>query len=76
MAGEALGRPVAARELDFEGWAERTRPPYDARQLQLLSKVHAHYAAHGLGGNALTLEAILGRAPRTLAQYIRELAAA
>lgn len=75
MAGEALGRPVAAREIDFDEWAELTRPPYDARQLQLLSKVHAHYATHGLGGNALVLEAILGRPPRTLAQYIGELAA-
>lgn len=75
MAGEALGRPVAAREIDFDDWVELTRPPYDARQLQLLSKVHAHYATHGLGGNALVLEAILGRPPRTLAQYIGELAA-
>ncbi|SEF21030.1 NmrA/HSCARG family protein [Variovorax sp. NFACC27] len=75
MAGEVLGRPVAAREIDFDDWVELTRPPYDARQLQLLSKVHAHYATHGLGGNALVLEAILGRTPRTLAQYIGELAA-
>lgn len=74
MASEALGRPVLAKELDFDAWAALTRPPYDARQLHLLSKVHAHYAAHGLGGNALTLEAILGRAPRTLPQYIQELA--
>ena len=75
MAGEVLGRPVAAREIDFDDWVELTRPPYDARQLLLLSKVHAHYATHGLGGNALVLEAILGRPPRTLAQYIGELAA-
>lgn len=75
MAGEVLGRPVAAREIDFDDWVELTRPPYDARQLQLLSKVHAHYATHGLGGNAFVLEAILGRPPRTLAQYISELAA-
>jgi len=74
MAGEALGRPVVAKTLDFDDWVALAKPPYDARQLRLLSKVHAHYAAHGLGGNALTLEAILGRTPRTLPQYIEELA--
>lgn len=74
MASEALGRPVLAKELDFDDWAALTKPPYNARQLHLLSKVHAHYAAHGLGGNALTLEAILGRTPRTLNNYIQELA--
>jgi len=74
MAGDALGRPVSAAELSFEDWVARARPPYDDEQLRLLSKVHAHYAAHGLGGNALTLTAILGRTPRTLPQYIRALA--
>ena len=75
MASEALGKPVRAAELPFDDWVTVARPPYDARQLGLLAKVHAHYAAHGLGGNALTLEAILGRPPRMLGDYLRELAA-
>ncbi|MDR6424247.1 uncharacterized protein YbjT (DUF2867 family) [Variovorax paradoxus] len=74
MASEALGRPVSAEEWSFGDWVARANPPYDERQRQLLSRVHAHYAAHGLGGNPLTLRAILGREPRTLNQYIQELA--
>lgn len=35
----------------------------------------AHYDEHGFpGGNALVLRAILGREPRTLEQYFRDLA--
>jgi len=34
----------------------------------------AHYDRHGLLGSALTLRAILGRAPRTLRAYFEELA--
>lgn len=74
MASEALGRPVSAEQWSFDDWVARSNPPYDKRQRLLLSKVHAHYAAHGLGGNPLTLQAILGREPRTLNQYIQELA--
>ena len=74
MASNALGRPIQAREVAFADWVALVNPPYDESQLQLLSKVHAHYAAHGLGGNALTLRAILGREPRSLPDYIAELA--
>jgi hypothetical protein len=36
----------------------------------------AHYDQHGFaGGNGLVLQAILGREPRSLLDYFRELAA-
>ncbi|RWF55468.1 MAG: NmrA/HSCARG family protein [Mesorhizobium sp.] len=67
-------RPLSAGEPTFGEWAENARLPYDDRQLQLLAKVHDHYAKYGLGGNSLTLRAALGREPRSLRSFIRELA--
>lgn len=74
MMSEELGRPLSAGEPTFGEWAENARLPYDDRQLQLLAKVHDHYAKYGLGGNSLTLRAALGREPRSLRSFIRELA--
>lgn len=76
IASVALGRLIEARQMGFDEWAAAARLPLDAYQLRLLAKVHEHYAAHGLAGNALTLRAILGREPRSMRQYIGELAAA
>lgn len=76
LMGAALGRPIAARQLDFADWVTLAKPPLDARQLALLQRVFAHYAAHGQPGNGLVLRAILGREPRSLATYVQELAAA
>jgi hypothetical protein len=40
-----------------------------------LTRMMEHYDEHGFpGGNALVLRAILGREPRSLAQYFHELA--
>ncbi len=72
---EELGHPVAASQPDFSAWAENARLPYDDRQLRLLSEVHAHYRAYGLGGNSLALQAALGREPRSLRAYIQDLVA-
>jgi uncharacterized protein YbjT (DUF2867 family) len=74
MMGEELGRPISAGEQTFGEWAANARLPYDDRQLQLLAKVHDHYANYGLGGNSLTLRCALGREPRSLRSFIRELA--
>lgn len=74
LAAQALGRPVRAEEIGFDAWAARIGLPDGAALRPLLARVHAHYAAHGLGGNDLSLHAVLGRTPRTLSQYIEELA--
>lgn len=71
---EELSRPISAEESRFSEWVAASKLPYDDSQLQLLSKVHEHYAKYGLGGNCLTLRAALGREPRSLRQYIRQLA--
>ncbi|OCP04240.1 MULTISPECIES: NmrA/HSCARG family protein [unclassified Ensifer] len=74
MMSEALSRPIAAGTIDFHEWAKPIRAKYTDHQLELLAKVHAHYADVGLGGNSLTLRAALQREPRSLLSFIRELA--
>ncbi|MDX8512928.1 NmrA/HSCARG family protein [Mesorhizobium captivum] len=74
MMSEELGRPVQAGEPTFGEWAANVRLPYSDHQMQLLAKVHDHYAKYGLGGNSLTLRAALSHEPRSLRSFIRELA--
>jgi uncharacterized protein YbjT (DUF2867 family) len=76
LIGRALGRAIEAAEISFEAWSVRAAQTLNARQLAMLGNIQKHYARYGLRGNSLTLRAILGRPPRTFAQYIEELAAA
>lgn len=65
LVGEVLGRPITAQKVDpasLPAAAQAMRPMFE------------HYDRIGLRGNALTLAAILGRAPRTLRAYFEELA--
>lgn len=72
IMSDALGRAIQAAEPTFEEWAAKARPPHD--QMQPLKKMYEFYGAQGAPGNSLTLRAILGRGPRTLRDYIAELA--
>jgi len=63
---ELLGRPIRA---------ERSDPAQAAPSGAPIGAMFKHYDRVGLVGNALTLSAILGRAPRTLQQFFRELSA-
>lgn len=74
MMSEALGRTIAAAEVDFDRWAARLPLDYSAAQWDLLRKIHEHYAAHGLRANTLVLQAILDRPPRSMQAFLRELA--
>ncbi len=71
---EALGREIQAAESPFADWAAKASLPYDEQQKKLLKKLYDFYGAHGAAGNSLTLRAILGREPRTLRQFVEELA--
>ncbi len=74
MMSEALGRTVVAEEISVEDWAQRAGMP-DGPMKDGLMKMFRHYNDYGFhGGNSLVLKAILGREPRTLRQYIDELA--
>lgn len=74
IMSEALGRTIEAGELPFEEWAKMAHIP-DGPVREGLKAMYADYNEHGFpGGNAIVLKAILDREPRTLTQYIQELA--
>jgi uncharacterized protein YbjT (DUF2867 family) len=73
---EALGSPIKAVELPFEDWADAIGLQHGPRR-NGLKQMYEGFDCHGLpGGNSLVLRAILEREPRTLADYLRERAAA
>jgi len=75
MMSEALGFPVRAAQIPFEEWADSVGLPPGPRR-EGMSRLYEHYDRHGFpGGNALVLTDILNREPRSLQQYIREMAA-
>ena len=74
IMSEALGRRITAAEPSFEEWARLAGIP-DGPTRDGLERMFAKYDADGFpGGNALVLRAILGREPRSLRQYVAELA--
>lgn len=71
---EVLGRPIEAGEPPFEDWADQAQIPAGAVR-DGLERMYADYDLYGFpGGNALVLQAILGREPRTLREYLQDLA--
>ena len=73
MMSEALERTIEADESPFGEWAQAAHVPDGLREN--LRVMYEDYDQYGFpGGNALVLRAILGREPRSLQQYIQELA--
>ena len=74
LMSEAAGRTIEVGEISAEEWARTADiPPGPFREG--LARMNAHYDKHGFpGGNALVLRTVLGREPRTLRQFIYELA--
>lgn len=71
LMSHALGRTIEATETSFADAPMPAGPTRDS-----MARMMTSYDAHGFaGGNALVLRAILGREPRTLVQYVHELAA-
>ena len=76
LISEALGRKIEAIEMPFEKWVQAAQIP-DGPMREGIKAMFEHYDRIGLaGGNDLVLRSILGREPRTLRQYIQELATA
>ena len=69
---EVLGKPITAVQIPVEQFASQLlEGPFRDGMTRMMT----HYDEHGLpGGNALVLRSILGREPRTLEDYFRELA--
>jgi uncharacterized protein YbjT (DUF2867 family) len=70
---KALGRSIEAGDLPFEEWADKARIPAGPLR-DGLARMYIDLDQGGLpGGNALVLQAILGREPRGIAEYVAEL---
>jgi NAD(P)H dehydrogenase (quinone) len=74
--GAVLRRDVHAQAQSIEAWDAHARSAGvgDAERSALIA-MFRYYAAHGLIGNANTLRWLLGRAPTSLADFIRRFAA-
>ena len=70
IISEVLGHEVKAEVLEPKPSSGGAPDPQQAGMKAMME----WYDKHGLMGNALTLEAILGRPPRTMKQYFEELA--
>jgi uncharacterized protein YbjT (DUF2867 family) len=72
IVSEVVGRPITAVQTPIDEFAAQS--PEGPRR-DGFKRMMIHYDRHGLpGGNALVLRAILGREPRTLTDYFREIA--
>jgi uncharacterized protein YbjT (DUF2867 family) len=74
LISEVLDVKVEAGEVVFDEWAEKARIP-EGPMRDGLKRMYADYNQYGFhGGNSLVLKAVLGREPRTLRDFFRELA--
>jgi uncharacterized protein YbjT (DUF2867 family) len=72
IISEVLGRTISAVQIPLDQFASQL-PEGPFRDG--MTRMMAHYDKHGLpGGNPLVLRSILGREPRSLTDYFRELA--
>jgi uncharacterized protein YbjT (DUF2867 family) len=74
VMSDVLGRKITAAEPAFEEWAMQVKLPYDDRQQKLMKKMYEHYGTSGERGNSETLRMLLKREPRTLRDFIIDLA--
>jgi uncharacterized protein YbjT (DUF2867 family) len=69
----ALGKNVQANEIPTDQWSEKVQIPAGELRDGLIA-MNKEYDQYGFsGGNALVLKTILGREPRTIQQFIKEL---
>ncbi len=71
---EVSGRIIEAEEVPFEDWASSAKIP-EGPIKEGLKAMYANYNKNGFkGGNDIILRALLNREPRTLQDYLREMA--
>ncbi len=75
LMSEALGRTIEPKQVSFDEFVAQSKLDHAKAQLPALKKMYDWYDEHGLVGSAVTLRAILGREPRTLLAYFKELVA-
>ena len=75
LISEVLGRGITASKSEVPKNKDSARSGSEDPQNSAIRKMFRWYDSHGLLGNSLTLQAILGREPRTLRAFFEELAA-
>ena len=75
IISEVLGYTVTAGEKNAEEWLERLPLPDDGYTKGALARMYDYYDKHGLVGNPLVLKAVLGREPRSMHDFLRDLVA-
>lgn len=73
MISEVIGQIIEAGELSFDEWLQVAHIP-EGTLREGFRQLYAYYDQYDFLGNALILRTILGREPRTMQQYIQELA--
>jgi uncharacterized protein YbjT (DUF2867 family) len=74
LMSDALELRIEAGEVSFDVWADTARIP-DGPWRSGLKRMYADYNQYGFhGGNPAVLKCVLGREPRTLKEFFRELA--
>lgn len=74
LMSDALGLRIEAGETSFDVWADAEEIP-EGTMRSGLKRMYADYNQYGFrGGNAVVLKSLLGREPRTLKEFFRELA--
>ncbi len=73
IMSDVLGRTIEPKEITFDEWVRMARIP-EGPFREGMQRMYADYDQFGFpGGNALVLQAILGREPRTLRSFFAEL---
>jgi hypothetical protein len=70
---EVLGRVITASKSDVPKNKDAARSGNEDLQNSAIRKMFRWYDSHGLLGNSLTLQAVLGREPRTLRAFFEDL---
>lgn len=74
MMSDILGRPITTRTQPIDEWNAENMPP-DPVLRDAFAGIDRFYSRYGFpGGNDLVLRTILGREPRRMYDYLRELA--
>lgn len=73
VMSDVLGKTIDAAEPTLAEWAEMARVP-EGPVRHGLERMYADYDQFGFpGGNSVVLQAVLGREPRTIEHFVREL---
>jgi len=73
LMSEVLGRVITASKSDVPKNKDAARSRNEDLQNSAIRKMFRWYDSHGLLGNSLTLQAVLGREPRTLRAFFEDL---